>query len=61
VVQGGTFRNDAVYHALELLSGKSVGSTDHPELMGALGAALYAKQMGLINGNCLSTISKLKK
>jgi predicted CoA-substrate-specific enzyme activase len=45
VVQGGTFRNDAVYRALELLSGKSVSATDHPELMGALGAALYAKKM----------------
>jgi predicted CoA-substrate-specific enzyme activase len=44
VVQGGTFRNDAVYRALELLSGKSVSSTDYPELMGALGAALYAKR-----------------
>ncbi len=44
VVQGGTFRNDAVYRALELLSGKSVSSTDHPELMGAVGAALYAKK-----------------
>ena len=45
VVQGGTFRNDAVYRALELLSGKSVRSTDMPEMMGALGAALYAKKM----------------
>ena len=45
VVHGGTFRNDAVYRALELLSEKSVSSTDHPELMGALGAALYAKKM----------------
>ena len=44
VVQGGTFKNDAVYRALELLSGKSVSATDHPELMGALGAALYAKK-----------------
>jgi predicted CoA-substrate-specific enzyme activase len=44
VVQGGTFRNDAVYRALELLSGKSVSSTDYPELMGALGAALYAQK-----------------
>lgn len=44
VVQGGTFRNDAVYRALELLSEKSVSSTDHPELMGAVGAALYAKK-----------------
>ena len=45
VVQGGAFRNDAVYRALELLSEKSVSSTDYPELMGALGAALYAKKM----------------
>ncbi|MFR9166796.1 MAG: acyl-CoA dehydratase activase-related protein [Dysgonomonas sp.] len=45
VVQGGTFKNDAVYRALEMLSGKSVSSTDHPELMGALGAALYAKNL----------------
>ena len=45
VVQGGTFRNDAVYRALELLSGKSVSTTDYPELMGALGAALYARKM----------------
>ena len=45
VVQGGTFRNDSVYRALELLSEKSVSSTDYPELMGALGAALYAQKM----------------
>lgn len=45
VVQGGTFRNDAVYRALEMLSGKSVSSTDHPELMGALGAALYSHRL----------------
>ena len=49
VVQGGTFRNHAVYRALEMLSGKSVSSTDHPELMGALGAALYARKMWLTN------------
>jgi len=45
VVQGGTFRNDAVYRALEMLSGKTVSSTNHPELMGALGAALYAQRL----------------
>ncbi|MDL2323415.1 acyl-CoA dehydratase activase [Bacteroidales bacterium OttesenSCG-928-A17] len=49
VVQGGTFRNDAVYRALELLSEKTVSSTDYPELMGALGAALYAKKNKLEN------------
>jgi predicted CoA-substrate-specific enzyme activase len=51
VVQGGTFRNDAVYRALELMSEKQVSSTDHPELMGALGAALYAKTMWNQNHN----------
>ena len=50
VVQGGTFRNDAVYRALELLSGKQVSSTDTPELMGAFGAALYAVKMWKKNG-----------
>ena len=49
VVQGGTFRNDAVYRALEMLSGKTVSSTDHPELMGAFGASLYAQQMWKLN------------
>lgn len=42
VVQGGTFKNRAVLRAMEVLSGKSVHTTDAPELMGAYGAALYA-------------------
>ncbi|MBQ0007720.1 MAG: hypothetical protein KBT40_03245 [bacterium] len=42
VVQGGTFRNSSVVRALEILTGKNVAITDHPELMGAYGAALYA-------------------
>jgi len=45
VVQGGTFRNDAVYRALEMLSEKNVSSTDYPELMGAFGAALYSQRL----------------
>ena len=43
VVQGGTFRNKAVYRALEVLTGQKLTSTDTPEMMGAFGAALYAK------------------
>jgi len=43
VVQGGTFKNKAVFRSLELLSGKKIVSSDKPELMGAMGAALYAK------------------
>jgi predicted CoA-substrate-specific enzyme activase len=44
VVQGGTFKNFSVVRALELLTEKEVSFSDIPELMGAYGAALYAKQ-----------------
>ena len=44
VAQGGTFRNDAVLRALELLLKKTVVRPDIPELMGAYGAALTALQ-----------------
>lgn len=43
VVQGGTFKNPAVYRALEVLTGKKLTSTDSPEMMGAFGAAIFAK------------------
>ena len=43
MVQGGTFRNHSVVRALELLTGREVGFGPIPELMGAFGAALYAK------------------
>ncbi len=42
VVQGGTFKNSAVFRSLEILSGKKVVISDFPELMGAYGAAIYA-------------------
>lgn len=45
VVQGGTMRNDSVVRGLELLTGKEVFRSDCPELMGAFGCALYAKQL----------------
>ncbi len=44
VVQGGTMRNDAVVRALELLTGAEVIRCNVPELMGAFGCALYAKE-----------------
>ena len=47
MVQGGTFRNHSVVRALELLTGKEVGFGPIPELMGAYGAALYAKGGGV--------------
>ncbi len=44
VVQGGTFKNLAVVRALELLTGREVRFSDIPELMGAYGCALFAKE-----------------
>lgn len=44
VVQGGTMKNDAVVRAFEKLTGKQVFRSDYPELMGAMGCALYARQ-----------------
>ena len=43
-VQGGTMRNDAVVKALENLTGCTVKRFDRPELMGAFGCALYARE-----------------
>ena len=53
VVQGGTFKNLSVVRALELLTGKDVYFSDIPELMGAYGAALFAKQ----HSNAQSSVS----
>jgi len=44
VVQGGTFYNDAVLRAFELITGKNVIRPDIAGLMGAYGAALLAKE-----------------
>lgn len=55
VVQGGTFLNDAVLRAFEMEMGRNVIRPAISGLMGALGAALYAKEK--INGNS-SIISK---
>ncbi len=44
MVQGGTFRNLAVIRSLENELGMKVMITDYPELMGAYGAALFAKE-----------------
>ena len=49
VVQGGTFKNLAVVRALELLTGKDVRFADIPELMGAYGCALYAREQEVTN------------
>ena len=44
VVQGGTFYGDAILRSFELVSGRKVIRPDIPGLMGALGAALIAKE-----------------
>ena len=54
-VQGGTFLNDAVLRAFEMEMGRNVIRPAISGLMGALGAALYAKEK--IKGNS-SIISK---
>ena len=47
IVQGGTFNNDAVLRAFELVSGKEAVRPDVAGLMGAYGAALIAKDQWL--------------
>ena len=44
VVQGGAFRNDAVLRALEQYTGRQVIRAPYPGVMGAIGAALLAKE-----------------
>lgn len=44
VVQGGTFKNDAVLCAFEQHTGKEAVLAPYPELMGAIGIALLTKQ-----------------
>ena len=44
VVQGGTFRNDAVLCAMEQYIGKEVTRAPYPGIMGAIGAAMSARE-----------------
>ena len=44
VVQGGTFYNDSVLRALELITGRNVIRPDIAGIMGAFGAALIARE-----------------
>lgn len=56
VVQGGTMRNDSVVRAFERLTGKEVGRSDYPELMGAVGCAYHALESGIDTETSLSEI-----
>jgi len=51
VVQGGTFLNDAVLRAFEKEMGVNVIRPDIAGMMGAYGAALYAKELYRKNGD----------
>lgn len=59
MVQGGTFRNPAVCRAFELETGKRVIITDAPELMGAFGAALYARDNAATKGYKLRPLAEI--
>lgn len=56
VLQGGTMRNKAVVRAFECSTGKEVIVSNYPELMGAYGAALFAKKR--INDGKLQIVPK---
>ncbi|AYD39742.1 2-hydroxyglutaryl-CoA dehydratase [Clostridium fermenticellae] len=59
IVQGGTFYNDAVLRAFELISGREVIRPDIAGLMGAFGAAIIAKNR-YVSGS-KSTLLKVDK
>ena len=63
VVQGGTFYNDAVLRAFELIVGRNVVRPDIAGLMGAYGAALLSKEQYEANMDqeYVSTILKLNE
>jgi len=61
VVQGGTFYNDAVLRAFELIVGKHVVRPDIAGLMGAYGVALLAKEQYETNLDMEYTSTILKK
>jgi len=54
VVQGGTFYNDAVLRAMEVLLGRDVTRPDIAGLMGAYGAAILALESGVEHSQLLS-------
>ena len=56
VVQGGTFLNDAVLRAFEKETGKEVLRPKVAGLMGAYGAALWARKKSLENGRSESSL-----
>lgn len=56
VVQGGTFKNDALLRAFELVTGKEVVRPEISELMGAFGIALIARDAAIESPDRISTL-----
>ncbi len=54
VVQGGTFLNDAVLRGFEMVIGRNVVRPKIAGLMGAFGAALYARSLKLSRSSIIS-------
>lgn len=61
VVQGGTFLNDAVLRAFEKEIGRNVTRPSIAGLMGAYGAALYAKKKTKTKESSLINLDELKQ
>ncbi len=60
IVQGGTFMNDSVLRAFELICGKEVIRPDKAGLMGAYGSALVAMERDDGKGTSLSDAASLE-
>lgn len=60
IVQGGTFMNDSVLRAFELICGKDVIRPDKAGLMGAYGSALVAMERDDGKGTTLSDAAALE-
>ncbi len=60
IVQGGTFNNDAVLRAFELVSEREAVRPDISGIMGSYGAALIAKEKWIAKKKPLSHIASIK-
>ena len=49
VMTGGVAKNKGMFHALENILGITMGSVENPQITGALGAALFAQDMLIMN------------
>ena len=59
VVQGGTFNNDAVLRSFEMQTGRNVTRPSIAGIMGAYGAALYAKEKRKSKSSSLLSLQEL--